>query len=1047
MNMKERPNNLTNEPPTPYSKGVDKPMVDNGEGQKAPKQPEGNQDSAEKQDVNSEQKKQESTGENQTNNKKAGSSDDTSVFEGMAKIPDNESDLQQMAKEDLKSVFGNAPASSEMAQKILEARMSQLKGARNFLDGVEMNARAFRRSPEQSLSEIIEGVKAGRIDPITAEPYIQRLAEVASKQKKEMGEEESRRWENIIANIESKTGYERTKMLKDIIEKLNPDGQLPDEFFELVARDDEASEQLVAKIVYKPFPTPEAEYSLSFYASINFESFLTAVGNVKEKIDGKESNERSNKRRQNYKEQHEMALRLHEANKAIVTQSANIEGLMNIARTITPERLQTGIELDGVEQARQICETAFSRLYANYDRLQAQRYQTEIADWSRDTFRSEIAKAGIKSRFKGADGKQRDLEDWELERAFGLGRNYQATLLRVPEFVSWGNIPKPTEEWLRSPTAETLTRIIGGLKLLQGRFRSAVTKGGPTYIHLLNTEAAKNYKGGLNKIGVLDIRKELIPLSLFSAGGFEKGWRPVGSYLNTPFMRIDISKLRESLRQMRGGKKGIPENVLDDYLTQQKHGDKSLEDDPNNSSTQVNLGEFLVYNTGLLNEFFGQEISIKGITIPKELTPTDYDNSKLVMEDMILPLMGFSLKPEKAKEFADLRGRIEKYEAKGLSIKVGEKARKDLFKGHFVKNEKGENIYDYDFYNYDPNKDQIDFSLGLILSTGGVSRNIKTLLWQKIADTMPLKIAHYLSEEGVKNLDGYKSVEGEKLSDGGARLFKQDFENKLIRLHMIRMREQKKVFEITNEGKRHQALRLSDYFEEAGLTTPEEQKFIKELQKLGKEKAADLAQVDFPHVAFLDDVPFQKSEYGNLGPEVYARRMNDQRGYSEARDAAGGLVEHLGAPWGEVKKHLKEMSGALSGPEGSQTAQNVAAKLVKPYLMMAEQFQKARIPGYKMIAELFNKPTSQLQKLFTTNSISWNIREMSVNIRDLAADDGLIRNEKLPGEKKSQVQQLSADFRARPLNVIGSELLNMLMMYLFFVSAGIFPKILSNEKR
>ena len=141
------------------------------------------------------------------------------------------------------------------------------------------------------------------------------------------------------------------------------------------------------------------------------------------------------------------------------------------------------------------------------------------------------------------------------------------------------------------------------------------------------------------------------------------------------------------------------------------------------------------------------------------------------------------------------------------------------------------------------------------------------------------------------------------------------------------------------------------------------------------------------------------------------------------------------------------MSGALSGPEGSQTAQNVAAKLVKPYLMMAEQFQKARIPGYKMIAELFNKPTSQLQKLFTTNSISWNIREMSVNIRDLAADDGLIRNEKLPGEKKSQVQQLSADFRARPLNVIGSELLNMLMMYLFFVSAGIFPKILSNEKR
>lgn len=72
---------------------------------------------------------------------------------------------------------------------------------------------------------------------------------------------------------------------------------------------------------------------------------------------------------------------------------------------------------------------------------------------------------------------------------------------------------------------------------------------------------------------------------------------------------------------------------------------------------------------------------------------------------------------------------------------------------------------------------------------------------------------------------------------------------------------------------------------------------------------------------------------------------------------------------------------------------------------------------------------------------------MNVNIRDLAADNGLIRNEKLPGEKKSQVQQLSADFHAQPLNVARSEFLNMLMMYILFVSGGIFPKILGDEKR
>ena len=964
------------------------------------------------------------------------------LFSQTPNIPDDEAELERIAKKDLEAsgITKSAAEGSKIAQDVLELRKQQLRNTRDFIKGVEMETRAFGKGPAQSLSEIIQGVKTGRINAIDAEPYIQRYAEIAAKQKQDMGEQAGREWREIIGNLESKTGYEKTKALKDVIRKLNPDMTIPDEFFELVAKDDEASEQLVSKIVYKPFATPEAEYSLSFYASINFESFLTVVGNVEENVGSRKSSER----RQNYKEQHEMALRLHEANKAIVTQSANIDGLMNIARTITPERLQTGIELDGVEQARQICELAFGRLYANYDRLQAQRYQTEIADWAKETFVSEMPKAGIKSRFEGPDKKLRNLEDWELERAFGLGRNYQATLLRVPELVSWGNIPKPSEEWLRSPTSETLARIIGGFKMLQGRFRSGVTKGGPTYVHLINHDAVKNYKG-LSRIGVLDVKKELIPLSLFSAGGFEKGWRPVGSYLNTPFMKIDISRIPEALRQMRSGG-GEPERIFKKYLEEQKHNDQSLITNPDKSSTEVNLGEFLVYNTGLLQEELGQDIEIKGIKIPKEITQTDYGKSKLLMEDMFLPLMGFTLKPKKVQEFNAERSRIEKYEAKGLSVKEGEKARKDLFSGHFEKNEKGEDVYEYDYFKYNQKEDQVNFSLGLLLSTGGVSSNIRILIWQKVADIMPLRIAQFLSEEGVKNLPGYEKVKGEKLSDGGTRLFKKDFENKLIRLHMIRMQEQKKVFEVTNQGRRHEALRLSDYFEAAGLTQDERQ-FVKKLQKLGREKASELAQVDYPHVAFLDDVPFQKSEYGNLGPEVYARRMNDERGYSEARDAAGGVVEHIGGSWGEIKKHLKEMEGALSGPEGSFTAQNVAYKLIKPYFMMAEQFGRAKIPGYKPIAEFLNIPTSHLQRLFSTNAPSWNVRELSVNIRDLAADDGILRNEKMPGEKKSQVSQLLTEFNAQPFKVAWSEFLNALMMWMLFSLAALPSKIKDYGKR
>src|SRR3989337_2009025 len=187
------------------------------------------------------------------------------LFSQTPNIPDDEAELERIAKKDLEAsgITKSAAEGSKIAQDVLELRKQQLRNTRDFIKGVAMETRAFGKGPAQSLSEIIQGVKTGRINAIDAEPYIQRYAEIAAKQKQDMGEQAGREWREIIGNLESKTGYEKTKALKDVIRKLNPDMTIPDEFFELVAKDDEASEQLVSKIVYKPFATPEAEYSLS----------------------------------------------------------------------------------------------------------------------------------------------------------------------------------------------------------------------------------------------------------------------------------------------------------------------------------------------------------------------------------------------------------------------------------------------------------------------------------------------------------------------------------------------------------------------------------------------------------------------------------------------------------------------------------------------------------------------------------------------------------------------------------------------------------------
>ena len=61
-----------------------------------------------------------------------------------------------------------------------------------------------------------------------------------------------------------------------------------------------------------------------------------------------------------------------------------------------------------------------------------------------------------------------------------------------------------------------------------------------------------------------------------------------------------------------------------------------------------------IYNAALLNELNGQEIKIAGITVPKEVVPSDSDKSKKQMDEIMLPLMGLTLKPGKEREFNNL---------------------------------------------------------------------------------------------------------------------------------------------------------------------------------------------------------------------------------------------------------------------------------------------------------------------------------------------------------------------------------------------------------
>ena len=998
------------------------------------------------------------------------------IFADLPEIPTNEAELQERARAELEEDLRPIADPAER-QIIINARVERLRRLGRIVEQIKRSTLLKMEDLEGVFIQINSSIAQGEIDAVLAEPVLIWLSNRADAFRKGQQEERSPglvEAERIMADARL-SELDKTNGLKNVIDRLDPDEIVSGRLLGIIAANNEASEKFVDKIISKPFATPDADYRLSFYAEINLQSFLTKVRNIPDQTD----------RYEKYSAQREIALRLHEMNRATASQSGNIEGFLNISRTVTPEHLQAGVIIDGVEQARQILDLAFGRVYSGNRRITQDLYEPEILRWAERAFEEKVKTGVVKStKFKGADGNYRNLEDWESRRAFALARNFQTSFYRTAELISWSNVFEAPENWLQSMPAETIVRVLAHLKMLDRRMRVGGTRGGPEYTTLIIDDLNEDYnkkvygkdykrgdyknipedkKKGLNKIGQLDIRADLLPVGFAPTGGFDKGWRTIIDYLGSDLMQIDISGLV----------KDLPAGATKDWLT------KFIREKNRGNEQTANFGEFFVNTAVFANMAHGQDINIDGIQIPKELLPSNLEAARKEMEDLLLPLLGMTPKPDKIKEIA-----------------------------------KPDYKFSMTDFNYDPNQDQINFSLGVLMNAG-VSDGMKEILWSRAAEVLPLRVAYFLAEEGVKpNPEALAKLKPEeliklvserverltpealakltpeelvgltpealaklkpeelvkrilehqaKLDLGGGKwglsyysqfkgekgnLFSEDFENKLIKLQLIRLREQKRIFKEQEEQEKgsgkHEALLLSNYFAEAGLDA-QEQEFVRNLQAFGKSKSPDLAKISFPQVPFLDDVPFQDASYIKLGAEVFPRRMgSDFRAYSEHGNAVTQIVNNLGQPYEEIEKHITAANEALSGPEGIKTGQDIGFKLYKTYFRLAKQWAWTKIPGVKTISNFMNKPTSWLQAKFGPNAESWDARMLSVRSRE-AAQKGNIRFEKLPGEEKSQMKNLLDVAKAGPFNVFLSETINALLAYFLYSSISFANKTVTEK--
>lgn len=881
-----------------------------------------------------------------------------SIFEGIQE-PDFATELASEAR------IRGRPLTQEEVETFTESFNARLASLRPYREAIERADRDRVLDIEEQYRNLNEAIRRGEVSAIDADQYLVRLAQRGAVERARLTEDQLRQRfpervqaERIIRETEPIPAEDtpeqieekrqmRTERLKELIDDLDPDTQLDPVTLGIIARYEEVAEKFLDKIISKPLATPAAHYELSFYASINLQTFFTEVRRINPPL------------YKRYAEVRESTLRFHEMNRSILSESGNIDAFLGITRTVTPGHLDVTTKIEGVELVRQLTDQAYGRFYAKSNRVDEKDFEPEINDWVSRQFHKQVSEGVVRSKYN------RSLEQWEIDRALAFGRNTHASFYRHSELLSWSHIPEAGPSWLKSVPTETVVRVLAGAKWLSYRFRIGEVGGGTEFTALLYDRIRAEYKDNkedesknlrLEKIGKLDILKDIAPVRFLRGAGFDSGWRTLNAYLGSDIMNIQInpddfpSSVQPAIKEYIK-EEGLPE-----------------------AGGKTNLGKFLIWQEQKVRETFARdarETKVGNVTLPIEHRPTN--------------------STEVGKRMSEITGVL-------------------LRPGH----------------------SQLNLCLGVLIKNIG-NADLRTHLWEKTADLLPLRVAYLLSEDFVKHFEGYESVKGEE-----GNLFSDEFESKLIKAQRLRIQEQKKDTTIE--------VGLERFLDEAGMTDTEKQ-IVADIRRSGKEQAPELAKIVFPHTPFLDDVPFENADYITLGAEVFPRRMGgDFRAYFEANTALNAIVGGLDQPYPQILENVKKIKDALSGPEGPITAQDIALPIVQSYLKLAEQWVWTRwIPFAKTVRGVLNLPTSWLQVKFGKDALSADESTMNQMINQ-AIGVGTIRREKLPGETESQFDKAAKHVGARPINVLIDQARTLSVIIAFILMGSFISKLAKGER-
>lgn len=599
---------------------------------------------------------------------------------------------------------------------------------------------------------------------------------------------------------------------------------------------------------------------------------------------------------------HEMNAKLNEG---------NLEEFIVIAQKINYQHFELMQSITGTGEVMRLYEQKYDEFLARDGRITTEGYK-ELKEEVRTAFNRMNNFGLVRSEFSGSrvGPDARRLADWEVERALNAGRVFFSITFRAAEKIASGRVPRAgdqNEKRYASFPQEQAAKLMNWIQWGGWRFEVGKERGGLKFLTGVKNKNQEywrlwNKKKGINRFTRIGGMNvnELEDGGMFAVSGIYSSWRI----------------------------------------------------------------ETLAYN----------RIMVGDVTLRQWLDKVVEYEGKLKSRAQVIDQIKKDAK-DKSKTSAGKKG-------KPANIETIEKELHDFIK---------------------PLIDNLDLGQGAVLKQileGAGGYQARVAMWNRVAEVNLPTIINLLSSVrrvdddpikedmdgtiGGNNLDANQEPQDVNLIDqlrqgditdwnhlmrwnNSTRSYEEISENQLVNGELRKTRwdilMEKVLF---NHEVRIKAAALGeriDVPEEMRLDF-NERRILSQITSKGKEYSKDLADIVFPYVPFVNDLPFEVLSYSGPGEEFYRRRTGGDIGsYYQAEQAFNEL---LGNPGGlGVEKTLDAIGKVLKGiegPQGTPDSHERAYPLFHEYfqLIMAKPWQRHSI--IKGFREFIRKPTSEAQK-------------------------------------------------------------------------------------